>query len=153
MCLDATKSYVMIQRGSGLFEFSQDDQLVFSGQIRLLKELNVQVEVPTAGADETFAGGLNGSVSKDEIYAVFENSGYDLEDNFKNITNFKVHKNEVRGHVEWKNDWIYFLEGLLKFPVLENLTACCTHTPVSVRQIIIHPEVYENQPEKGTRVL
>ncbi|VVC29220.1 Hypothetical protein CINCED_3A006213 [Cinara cedri] len=144
---DKIESYVMIQRGSGLFEFSLNDQLILSGQISFLHELNVKAEVPTTDADKA-SDSLHGSASKDEIYNIFENSRYNLGDNFKNIASFKIYGNEVRGYVEWKNDWVYFLDGLLKFPVLENISTCSLHAPVSVRQIIIHPEVFEEQMEK-----
>jgi len=89
-------------------------------------------------------------VSKDEIYAILENNGYDLGENFKNITNFNVYRKNIQGHVKWKNDWVYFLDGLLKFPILEDLGTCHIEAPVSIRQISIVPAMFEKNTGEGT---
>lgn len=73
-----------------------------------------------------------------------------MGENFKNITNFNAYKYNVQGYVNWKNDWIYFLDGVLKFPMLENLDTCHSGAPVSIRQIIIEPLVFNKHTKEGT---
>lgn len=153
MCVDPTNINLMIQKGSGLFEASHKNQLILTGQISILKDLNVQPEIPTASENETTEKCIQGMTSKNELYTIFKNNRYELGNNYKNIKDFKMFENEICGHIEWQNDWIYFLEGLLKLSVLENIARCCIHTPVSVRQIVIHPEIFEEHLEKGTCVL
>lgn len=92
---------------------------------------------------------FQGYVSKEEMYSFFENNGFYLGGNFKNITNFNVYKNNVQGYVEWKDDWIYFLDGVLKFPILENLDICYTEAPIYIRQIIIDPLAFNKHTKKG----
>lgn len=93
---------------------------------------------------------IHGYVSKEEMYAFFENNGFDFGENFKNITNVSVYKNNVQGYVKWKSDWIYFLEGVLKFSILKNLDTCYTETPVYIRKIIIEPLVFNEHTKEGT---
>jgi len=92
-------------------------------------------------------------VLKDEIYAILEKSGFNLGDNFKNMTDFSIYKNYIQGYLTWKNDWIYFLDGLLKIPLLENLSACQIAVPVSIRRINIIPAMFEINYETGTILL
>lgn len=92
---------------------------------------------------------FQGCVLEEEIYAVFENNGFNLGDDYKNITKFDIYKNCIQGNIKWKNDWIYFLDGLLKFPILENLGTCPIETPISIRQISINPTMFTKNNEKG----
>jgi len=140
----------MIQWGSGLFEYSIDDEVILSGRISSLKHNSLNPKTGKSFTSDNVADNFQECVSKDEIYAVLANNGYDLGDNFKNMTNLNVYKNDVRGNVSWKNDWIYFLDGLLKFPLIENLGTCRTEAPVSVRQISITPATLGNNTATGT---
>lgn len=81
-----------------------------------------------------------------------KNNGYNLGDNFKSIIHFDVYKNNIQGSVKWENDWIYFLNGLLEFPLLENLGICQLEAPVSIRQIIINPNVFNKCTVKSIYV-
>lgn len=136
----------MIQCGSGHFEYILNNELIFSGEIGFFhNDLRNISEKSSVILNKT----IQGYVSKKEIYTFFEDSGFDFGDNFKNISYFNVYKNNVQGCVIWKNDWIYFLDGLLKFPILENLDTCHTETPVSIRQIIIEPLVFNKHTKKG----
>lgn len=141
----------MIQLGSGHFEYNIDDEVIFSGQISFLdgKDFNIQLEKSTAqdiSSDDFLEPVLN-----DKIYTIFENSGLKLGDKFRNITKFVVNKNNIQGYVKWTNDWIYFLDGLLKFPLLQNLGTSNIEAPISIRQISILPEIFESNTEKGTK--
>jgi len=140
----------MIQWGSGLFEYSVDDEVILSGRISCLNDNSLNPKTGKSFTSGKAADNFHECVSKDEIYAVLAKDGYDLGDNFKNMTNFNVYKNYVRGNVTWNDDWIYFLDGLLKFPLLENLGTCRTEAPVSVRQISIMPATLGNHTAKGT---
>jgi len=141
----------MIQRGSGLFEYITDDKIVLSGQISFLQKSNLATEseklVTTNKSIDDFQEDI---ILKDEVYEILENNGYKLGDSFKNITSYKVYENNIQGFVKWKNDWIYFLEGLIKFSSLNDLDTIHTKAPVSIRQISVNPMVFKNINEKGT---
>lgn len=138
----------MIQLGSGLFECDVDSEVILSGEITFLndKDLDANKEKPFH-FDKT-TDDFDGHVSGNEIYSILKNNGFNL--GFKNITNYKMYKNNIQGSVKWENDWIYFLEGLFKFPFLEHLGTGPIEIPVYIREMYIIPSVFENLQEKGT---
>jgi len=139
----------MIQWGSGNFEYNLCDEVIFSGQISFLNNEHSNIETEKLKALDIKSDEFHECILKDEIYAVFENNGFNLGDNFKNITKFDIYKNHIQGNIKWKNDWIYFLDGLIKFPILENLGTCPVETPISIRQISINPTMLKKNTEKG----
>lgn len=146
--IGANECYLMIQWGSGNFEYSFNDEVIFTGRLEFLQNNNVISEKSDRKKFDQFFG----SVSEDEVYASFENNGFHLGDNFKNITNVDLYKNNIQGSVKWQNDWIYFLDGLLKFPLLENIDIRFNEGVASIRQITIDPKTLEKNVEGGTRI-
>lgn len=148
---ESSESYLMIQWGSGLFEYTLDNKVIFSGKIAFLNKNDIQLctESNKIASLDTRSDDFHASISKDEIYNIIENKGFDLGDNFKNITNLDIYKNNVQGYVKWKNDWIYFIDGLLKFPSLDNLDAYHTQAPFSVRKMSIAPMMFKSNTEEG----
>lgn len=140
----------MIQTGSGLFEYNLDNEVILSGQIVFSKNSNLSMKIEVSKSLNKASDDFQGQVSKDEIYDILDNNGFTLGDNFKNIVNFEMYKKNIIGYIKWKNDWIYFLDGLFKLSLLENLESCHTETPVSIRQININPLMYTNNTEEGT---
>lgn len=139
----------MIQKGTGYFEYNLNNKIIFSGVISFLYGLSLNIEPKISRTLDKTSENFQGSVSKNEIYTILENNGHQLGDNFKNITSFEMYKKDIQGYVKWQNDWVYFLDSLFKFPVLEKLGTCHIETPVSIRQISIIPEVFENYTDKG----
>lgn len=142
----------MIQWGSGQFEYSLNDEVIFSGQIGFLTDEN-SIKNPEKSTELCkTSDDYQGSVSKEEIYNLMENHGYDLGDNFKNITNIDFYKQDIQGYVEWNNDWIYFMDSLLKIPSMDDLDVRRPEAPISVRQICINPAMFEKKPKRGTQI-
>lgn len=139
----------MIQLGSGNFEFTLDNQVIFSGHIEFLNKNDVCLTSKKAVSLDSKSDDFHGSISKNEIYNIFENNGFNLNNNYKNITNIDIYKNNIQGYVKWKNDWIYFMDGLFKFPLLENLDTYHTQAPIFIRQISIVPTVFNKNDEGG----
>lgn len=139
----------MIQLGSGNFEFTLDNKIIFSGHIEFLNKNDVCLTSKKTVSLDSKSDDFHGSISKNEIYNIFENNGFNLNNNYKNITNIDIYKNNIQGYVKWKNDWIYFMDGLFKFPLLENLDTHHTQTPISIRQISIVPMVFNKNDEGG----
>lgn len=139
----------MIQSGSGLFEYSFGNEVILSGQIAFLKDINLGTKLKISKSLDKTSEDFLGQVSKDEIYDILNNNGFNLGDNFKNIINFEMYKRDIQGYVKWENDWIYFLDGLLKFPLLQNLSIYQTKTPIFIRQISIDPSMLAKNNEEG----
>jgi len=138
----------MIQRGSGLLEYNLDDEVILSGKIGFLHDMDLNVVSDKSTAFNRTSDDFQESEPKDEIYAILENNGYNLGENFKSITNFNLYRKNIQGYVKWKNDWVYFSDGLLKFPILESFGTCNIEAPVSIRQISIVPTMFEKPREK-----
>lgn len=140
----------MIQLGSGLFEYTLDKNVIFSGHIEFLHDSDkICLTSKKAVSLDSKSDDFHGSVSKVEIYNIFENNGFNPNNNFKNVTNIDIYKNNIQGYVKWRNDWIYFMDGLLKFPLLENLDTNDTQAPFFIREISIVPMIFNNNKEQG----
>lgn len=150
--IDSFENYVMIQSGSGNFEYSIDDEIVLSGKISYASGDDLNTKSERSITLDKSSDDFQECVLKDEIYAILEKNGINLGDNFKNMIDFSIYKNCIQGYVTWKNDWIYFLDGLLRIPLLENLGACQIEVPVSIRRINIIPVMFEKINETGTIV-
>jgi len=146
---DSSRCYLMIQWGTGLFEYNFDDEVILSGTVGFPRDIDLNKTFDEPTAFDNTSDDFHGHVSNDEIYAILENNGHSLGDNFKNVTNCSVYKTNIKGYVKWKKDWIYFLDGLLKFPILENLGARRVEAPVSIRQVTIVPSAFENSVDEG----
>jgi len=140
----------MIQWGSGHFEYYLNDEVIFSGQISFINNEHLNVKTENTIESDTTSDNFQECVLKDEIYEIFKNNGFNLGDNFKNITKFNIYKKYIQGNIRWENDWIYFLDGLFKFPILRNLGTYPIETPISIRQISINPTTYKTNTVKGT---
>jgi len=140
----------MIQLGSGIFECDVDNKVILSGEIRFLNDIVLgSTEEKSKHLDKT-TDDFHCNVSENEIYSILKNNGFNL--GFKNITNLNIYKHFIQGSVKWENDWINFLEGLLKFPFLEHLGTGPIEIPVYIREIYINPALFENRSEKGTYI-
>lgn len=142
---DAAECYLMIQCGSGNFEYSINNEVILTGRLQFILCNDVKLDKPKSITSDEFFG----CMSKDEVYAIFENNGFHLGDDFKNITYIDMYKNNIRGYVKWKNDWIYLLDGLLKFPLLENIDMRFNEAVASIRQITIDPQTFGKTSERG----
>ncbi|XP_026822789.1 fatty acid synthase-like, partial [Rhopalosiphum maidis] len=143
---------LMIQWGSGHFEYYLNDEVIFSGQISFLNNIHLNRKTEKPIECDITSDQFQGCVLKDEIYEIFKNNGFNLGENFKNITKFNIYKNYIQGNIKWKNDWIYFLDGLFKFPILQNLGTCPIETPISIRQISINPTMLKTNTERDVCV-
>ncbi|XP_060835401.1 fatty acid synthase-like [Rhopalosiphum padi] len=149
---DSSESYVMIQLGSGIFECNIDNEIVLSGEIRFLNDTVFgSTKEKLIHLDKT-SNDFQGYLSENEIYSILKNNGLNLEGDFKNITNFEIYKNNIQCSVKWRNDWIYFLEGLFQFPFLEHLGTGPVKIPVYIRELCISPALFENHSEKDISV-
>lgn len=144
----------MIQCGTGLFEYTLDNEIICTGQIGFMLNNDDLIAHPETSSDlDKMSDNFQWSISKDEVYDVLEKIGYNLGDNFKNITSFNVYKKIIQGHVAWENDWIYFMDGLFKIPLIGDIGVCHLEAPVYIRQICIDPETFEKRTKKGMRII
>lgn len=139
----------MVQRGTGYFEYNFDDEIIMSGTIHPIDDACLVKKTKIVHVSEENFENFQSCSSNVELYTVLENSGYYLGDEFKNIFSFNTYNNHIQGYVKWKNDWVYFLEGLLKFSILDNLGTHSIETPIAIREITVFPRMFENYVDKS----
>lgn len=144
---DLSHHFLMIQWGTGNFEYSINDVTILSGKIRFMENTDLEKKFENTTTFDKTSDDFLEYVLKDEIYALLEHNGYNLGDNFKNISDLKIYKNNIQGNVKWINDWIYLLDGILKFPLFENMSAYLLESPVFIREILINPLKIMNSGE------
>lgn len=147
--IESRENRTMIQYGSGCFECNIDNKLVFSGQIRFSDETDLNTKLTQSTSSDQLNNAHEGFLLKNEIYTMFENNGYCLGDNYKNILNVNISENRIQGHVKWMRDWVYFIDGLLSFTLLEDLETQKLNAPICIREIKINPAIVQNVSEKG----
>lgn len=147
--IDDSHHFLMIQWGTGNFEYSVNDIAILSGKICFMDDTNLNQKLEEVTTFDKTSDDFLEYVLKDEIYALLEHKGYNLSDNFKNIFDLKVYKKSIQGNVKWINDWIYLLDGILKFPLFENMSAYLLEAPVFIREIHIIPLKMMNSEEKS----
>lgn len=143
----------MIQYGTGLFEYILNNEVICTGQIGFMSVDNLNTHPENSSDLDKISDDFQWSISKDEIYDLFEKNGYNLGDHFKNITSFNIYKKNIQGHVVWENDWIFFIDSLFKIPLLENISECHLEAPVYIRQILIDPAKFERYLKKGKQTI
>lgn len=141
--------FLMIQWATGNFEYSINGITILSGKICFMNDTDLDEKLEKATTFNKTSDDFLEYVLKDEIYALLEHNGYNLGDNFKNISDLKIYKNNIQGNVKWINDWIYLLDGILKFSLFENMSAYLLEAPVFIREIHIIPLKIMNSGEKS----
>lgn len=139
----------MIQIGTGHFEYNIDNELIASGQIRFLNEKDFDTKSIKPLILDKISNTYEGHLYEDEIYAMLKNNGYCLGNNYKNIIKLDNSEKLIQGYVKWTNDWVYFIDGLLKFTLLDDLNTHKVNAPVSIREIKINPAIFKNISDKG----
>jgi hypothetical protein len=139
----------MIQTGSGNFQCIIDNEIILTGQVGYLIDNDDLISM-TSMTLNINSEDFQGSLPSAELYDTLEKNGFNFKNGYKNIDSCEIYKNNIQGYINWENDWIYFLDGLMKFPMLENIEKCSTEAPVSIRQISIVPKMVEHSTEKRT---
>lgn len=135
--------------GSGNFECIINNEVILTGQVVNSidnDQLNSMTPMKLNNDSDEFQGFL----PSEEMYDTLKRNGFNLKDSYKNIASCENYTNNIQGYVNWENDWIYFLDGLMMFPIIENIGNCTPGAPVSIRQISIVPTMVEHTTEKRT---
>nr|XP_018901189.1 PREDICTED: fatty acid synthase-like [Bemisia tabaci] len=139
--------FLLYQRGSGDFEYYWNDELICKGKLSLWEgktdSLSVETDILTASEVQP-----NISISSDEIYQLLEGSGYHIDKKWQTIIRQSFYDDEWHGVVTWKDNWIVFLDSLLKLSILKEIESGGKMVKLTeIQQLIINPTVF-NKPLK-----
>ncbi|GFT94632.1 fatty acid synthase [Trichonephila clavipes] len=101
-----TKFFVNVLDSSGRFEIKEDRSIVASGKVYEGKKLTFQQSPPEYNSSDLF-------VSASDIYDELKRSGYEYGPCFQGLVESNM--DGTAGLVQWKGQWIPFLDALLLF--------------------------------------
>ncbi|XP_043469524.1 fatty acid synthase-like [Leptopilina heterotoma] len=125
---------VMVQKGSGYFEISNKEDLLCSGIIQATDNHDQECSL-IPKKDYTEYENLNES----DIYTELQMRGLEYSGPFRIIQ--KSSSNGGNGILEWRDDWITFLEGMIQMHILGTDTRN-TQVPIAIRKITINLKLH-----------
>ncbi|XP_043469513.1 fatty acid synthase-like [Leptopilina heterotoma] len=120
----------MVQKGSGNFEITNNEELLCSGIIQTTNNLNQEYSLVSKKTDKD-----DQDLSQSEIYTELHMRGFEYSGPFKTIRKSSV--NGCNGVLEWQNNWTTFLEGMIQMNILGNDTRNA-QVPITIRKVIIN---------------
>lgn len=115
---------VMIHYGNGSFEVSEGKTTLVTGFVRKLNDNNENI----TGSPTTYNSPLP-MLSKDEFYKELRLRGYQYKNDFQSVT--EACSNGLYGRVQWKENWVSFIDGLFQTVLL----AMDTRSLVTLKRI------------------
>ena len=132
---------VMLQKGSGVFEVSNNEILLCSGILR-------ETETP---ADErikvvNIADKDHQELCESDVYTELQMRGLQYSGAFRNIR--KASASGSNGTLTWKDEWITLLEGMIQMFILGN-DVRNIQVPIMIRKIVIDLKKHEDVTNKS----
>ncbi|XP_050542017.1 fatty acid synthase-like [Daktulosphaira vitifoliae] len=147
----SSQLYYLIQE-SGKFEVTLDDKIILDGEIKHVRQDYSQFVCDDTSHLHSENTNTNFYLTREELYNALENKGYQLGKNFKTIDQVKFFDQNIIANIQWNKNWFYFLDALLKIPLLEDLSSNQIDTLSSIHQICIDPTFLDNLNEKCVQV-
>ncbi|GFT61184.1 fatty acid synthase, partial [Nephila pilipes] len=128
-----TKFFVNIFDSSGRFEITEGKSLVASGNIYEGKNLNLR-NIPDFVKNDMFLSG-------EEVYNELKKSGYEYGPCFQSL--IEINMEGTSGLVQWRNQWIPFLDSLfIFFGLVMNVEGL--YLPTGLLSFKIDPSILKN---------
>lgn len=124
---------VMITKGTGQFEVTENAIAVVSGSIRLLNSSDqlTKIDWPTAEGKTI--------LTSDDIIKIARLKGYKYSEEFNALK--ELTSDGLSGKILWNNNWIIFMDSMMHIDIVR-IRANALGLPRSYRKIIIDPEVH-----------
>ncbi|KAL2719273.1 fatty acid synthase-like [Vespula squamosa] len=123
---------VMIQKGTGNFEVAEKGVAIVTGMIRVatnLSEEKIPLDVIEANVDNE-----KEVLETKDIYKELKLRGYEYSGLFRSLHSASV--SGKNGHIEWKRDWVAFMDNILQMRILA-LDTRGLYVPTGIRKLII----------------
>lgn len=89
--LDSLDFSSLIQCGTGHFELCLDNEAILTGKISRPDPMDMVQLKSKMKYPDTVSDVPHSSISKHNLYSLLEHNGYDLNEQFKNVTNIDLH--------------------------------------------------------------
>ncbi|XP_051160074.1 fatty acid synthase-like [Leptopilina boulardi] len=135
---------VMVQKGTGFFEITNNEILLCSGILQATDDPNEECSLVPKKADKDYQ-----DLSENDIYTELQMRGLQYSGPFRKIR--KSSANGCNGILVWKDDWTTFLEGMIQMHILGN-DIRKTQLPIKIRKIIINIKLQEEAINKSCEI-
>ncbi|XP_047362642.1 fatty acid synthase-like [Vespa velutina] len=129
---------VMIQKGSGNFEVVEGGLAIVTGLIRAATNLSKQ-KIPL-DLIKANIGNEKEELDAKDIYKELKLRGYQYSGLFRSLHSASV--SGKKGHVQWKNNWVAFMDNLLQMKILA-LDTRGLFVPTGIRKLIIDTKAHQ----------
>lgn len=126
---------VMVQKGTGNFEVTNNDLLLCSGNVC---DADRNADVFTNKRNKNSISDL---LDKNDVYDELQMRGYQYSDSFRSVINSTT--NATYGTLMWRQNWTTFLDGILQMFCLGN-DVRRIQLPVKIGKITIDRKFQEN---------
>nr|QCW07585.1 fatty acid synthase 5 [Blattella germanica] len=131
---------INVQRGSGKFEISSDNELVVTGTVLIPQNVaDCYSQLPTVPS-----GGIE--LPGEDIYAELEQRGYGYNGNFKGIKKVRINSQGSIATVNLNNHWVLFGETLLQLMLLHSGEPNQSlHMPSTLQKVVFDPAKHTSE--------
>lgn len=89
--LDTLELYSFVQCGSGRFEVCLDNEIILTGRVYRPDAIDMAPMTTKMKYPNTVSDVPHSSISKNDLYTLFEHNGYEIGDKLKSVTNIDLH--------------------------------------------------------------
>ncbi|KAI4476277.1 hypothetical protein M0804_013731 [Polistes exclamans] len=142
---DTVEMTVMIQKGSGKFEIIENNDVIVTGIISIAKNLSkekVFLDLIKDNNDEE-----EEELNAEDIYKELVLRGYQYSGIFRSMQSASI--SISKGHVEWKNNWVAFIDSITHIKIL-SLNTRDLLVPIGIRKLVIDIETHQKYLENIT---
>ncbi|XP_043664577.1 fatty acid synthase-like [Vespula pensylvanica] len=138
---------VMIQKGSGKFEVVEGGTAIVTGIIRLVTNLSKE-KVPLDVINRNFdADNEEEELEEKDIYKELKLRGYQYNGPFRSIRSASVSRR--KGHIEWKNNWVAFIDNILQMKAF-NLHTRDLFVTIGIQKLVIDTNAHQQYLQSVT---
>lgn len=128
---------VMIQKGTGNFEVIEGNTAIVSGNIRVSNDITKEKIPDYARKNDIESEEL---LTTKDIYKELRLRGYQYTGYFRSFVSASL--DGLRGHIEWKKNWVAFMDNLLQLKILTFDTRGL-FVPTGIRKMIIDTKYHQ----------
>ncbi|XP_070149856.1 fatty acid synthase [Polyergus mexicanus] len=132
---------VMVQKGTGRFEVSENGITVASGLVRVTKN-PAQEKIPIAlllNKDEEEV------MTTKDIYKELRLRGYQYSGIFRSLKSASI--SGVKGHIAWIGNWVTYLDNMLQIMIL-GMDTRDLYIPTKIQKIVIDTKLHQREIRK-----
>ncbi|KAL6430383.1 hypothetical protein ACFW04_007806 [Cataglyphis niger] len=138
---DEIELTIMVQKGTGRFEVSENSTTVASGVVRISKN-PAQEKIPSAilpNKDEEEV------MTTKDIYKELRLRGYQYSGLFRSLKSASISR--MKGHIAWMGNWVTYLDNMLQIMIL-GMDTRDLYIPVKIQKIVIDTKLHQQEIQK-----